>query len=179
MQDIQVINGTNNSALLYKVAQDMGIPEDAWTQQNMLMDEGVLLRLQGQISRIPMYRFRASASEKGSIVCMIGEWDEKYKKGERNEEMRYLCYAWNYMVRQCMIPIRRSKETGKLVAIFNGPHTTWDTLKIALEISPEHIPMIKPTPERLVKHKIRQQKSKRILRTPPVSDDESEDSYNS
>lgn len=167
-----------NNALLYEICEELGIPEGAWTQQDLLMEEYNLIRLQGQKLKIPMYRFRGSKSEKNAIVCMIGRWTDYGKKGDRDYR-KNLKYGGNYMAFQALINIERSKETGKLIAIFREKHTTWKTLSDALGLTKEHIPMPKTTPERLQKHKTRKTKIESRYKSPPNSDNESEDSYNS
>jgi len=163
---------------LYEIGETMGIPENAWIQQSVFLCELDLLRLHGQKLKIPMYRFRDCYIEKNAIVCMTGEWTGMYEKGCRNK-YRNLSYGNNYVITSHFIGLERRKEDGKLVANYRGQHTEWETLKNALEIGPNCIPMIKPSPEQVIQHKKRLLKINKRSKRPNVSDDESEDSYNS
>lgn len=176
-------NNIDNYALLHELAEDMNIPLSAWTMQDVFMSEDYLLVLQGQKMKVPMYRFRPSRSQPSSIVCILGKWTDRWKKGQLSNHIRgrgrNLMYGKNYMDDLLLIVLERSRETGKLVAKFNGTHTTWESLKNSLGITSEHIPMPFPTQEQLERHKQRKEKIFRRCKSPPPSDDESEDSYNS
>lgn len=167
----------DNNLLLEEFCIQYGIPDDAWSFQGIFCDEKYYTELQGQLLKKPMYRFRACTSEPNAIVCTVGKWVETHPKGvfdyHKNRK-----YPYNYQTVIDLIKIER--RNGKLVAVFtHSVCNTWEELKTKLEITSEHIPVPKSTPERAAKHKVRIDKIRARQLTPPNSEDESEDSYNS